>query len=316
MLPLVGSKRLAGSLLVSFAVVLSACAGVDTLDAPPPAEGKAEATPEGKAEETAPPEPRRPDDGPLDGPPPVTIHYGDESAELKPWTFCFKNGCADGSPPEDLVDVGSPEQVRVEYPLKDWDFRASFSPSGEVCGRDQSAKPEETEDGDFIVRPLGYAGTYDVNLTGRGDGDLFVTFRWTTPSDGPLPRPRAYIGVLADNDGDVDSYGVELSISNMATTPDSARATITVASSEGNSITFDATKRRRRCVPEGSLSWNGPNEKGLEAAELGGPPFQYDVVLTLDGKRYRARATWPDDQIPWLQPYTTLRFRPKLPALR
>jgi hypothetical protein len=305
----VGTKPVAVSLMVSLGVLLSACAGVDTRDAAPQRNREDVEEPKSSNSEHE-------DDGPLEGPPPVTIHYDGESAELKPWTFCYKNGCADGSPPEDLIDVGSPEDVRVEYPLKDWKFRASFSPSGEDCGRDQSAKLEETGEGNFIVNPIGRAGTYDVTLTGRGDGDLFVTFRWTTPSDGPLPKPRAYIGVLADNDGNIDSYGVELSISNMETTPDSARATITVTSSEGNSITFDATKRRRRCVPEGSLSWNGPNDKGLEAAELGSAPFRYDVVLTLDGKRYRAGATWPDDQIPWLRPYTTLRFRPKLPALR
>ena len=303
----VGTKRLAVSALVSCGIALSACAGVDTKDAP----ARPESDDERVREEAG-----RGDDGPLEGPPPVTIRWEGKSAELKPWTFCYKNGCADGSPPEDLVDVDGTQEVLVEYPLKEWDFRASFTPAGEDCGRVQSARLEETDEGDFVVRPLGYAGIYDVTLTGRGEGDLFVTFRWTTSEDGPLPRPRAYVGVLADNDGDVDSYGVELSISNMEATPDDARAIITVTSSEGNSLSFDATKRRRRCVAEGSLSWNGPNDKGLEAAELGSPPFQYEVVLTLDGKRYRARATWPDDQIPWLKPYTTLRFRPKLPALR
>jgi hypothetical protein len=307
----VGSRRIAVSVLVSFGILLTACAGADTSDAPVRPEGNDEpANPVSRHEKT-----RHEDDGPLEGPPYVTIRYNGKSAELKPWTFCYKNGCADGSPPEHPVDVGSPDEVLVEYPLDEWDFRASFKPAGEDCGRNQSAELEETDAGDFIVRPLGYAGTYDVTLTGRGDGDLFVTFRWTTPADGPLPKPRAYVGVLADNDGEVDSYGVELAITNMESTPGDARATITVTSSEGNSITFDATKRRRRCVPQGSLSWNGPNDKGLEAADLGSPPFQYDVVLRLDGKRYQARATWPDDQIPWLRPYTTLRFRPKLPAL-
>lgn len=303
----VSTKRVAASVLVSFGILATACAGVET---------DASVRPEGNDPASANPESRQGDDGPLEAPPDVTIHYDGKSADLRPWTYCYKNGCADGSPPGDPVDVGSPEEVLVEYPLDEWDFRASFRPAGEECGRVQTAKLEETGEGDFVVRPLGYAGTYDVTLTGRGDGDLFVTFRWTTPEDGPLPKPRAYVGVLADNDGDVDSYGVELSISNMETTPDDARATITVTSSEGNTLMFDATKRRRRCVPEGSLSWNGPNDKGLAAAELGSPPFEYEVVLRLDGKRYRARATWPDDQIPWLKPYTTLRFRPKLPALK
>jgi hypothetical protein len=254
--------------------------------------------------------------GPPDAPPPVTIHYDGESAELEPWTYCYGNGCADGSPPENPIHVGSPEEVVVEYPLDDWTFKASFTPPGDGCGRTQTVKLDETDAGDFIVEPVGLAGTYDVTLTGRGDGDLFVTFRWATPFNGPLPKPKAYIGVLAGNDGAVDSYGVELSISNMADTPEKARATITVTSAEGRSITFDATKRRTRCVAEGSLFWRGPTDKGLAAAKLGSSPFEYEVVLRLDGKRYRARATWPDDQIPWLKPYVWLHFRPKLPELK
>ena len=253
--------------------------------------------------------------GPPHAPPPVTIHFDGQSAELEPWTYCYGNGCADGAPPENPVDVGSPEQVLLEYPLKNWRFTAIFERAGEGCGRTQSARLEETSDGDFIVEPLGFAETYDVTLFGRGDGDLFVTFRWTTPFDGPLPKPRAHIAVVSDDDEEIISYGVELSILNMAETPDDARATITVTSSEGRSMTFDATKRRLRCLPEGSLWWDGPTKKGHQAAKLGSAPFEYEVELWLDEKRYKARATWPEDEIRWLAPYTRLRFRPKLPAL-
>lgn len=254
--------------------------------------------------------------GPMEGPPPVTIHWEGQSADLEPWSWCYRAGCADGMPPENLVHVGSPEEVIVEYPLDDWRFKASFTPAGEQCARTQTARLAENEDGTFTVEPLGFAGTYDVTLFGRGNGDLAATFRWTTPFDGPLPKPKAYIGILSDDDGEIYSYGVELSIWNMSETPETARATITVTSSEGRDMTFDATKRRRRCVPEGSLYWNGPDQKGREAAKLGSAPFEYEVLLRMDGKRYRARATWPDDEIRWLAPYVWLDFHPKLPALR
>lgn len=256
--------------------------------------------------------------GGFDRPPPVTILWGDQSAELEPWTWCYGNTCADGAPPENPVHVGSPEQVMVDYSLRDWTFKAYFTPAGEPCGRTQSARLEELADGRFVVTPRGYAGTYDVTLAGRGrdGGDLFVTFRWTTPFDGPLPKPKAYIGVVTDDDGEYYSYGAELSIWNMATTPEKARATITVTSAEKRSITFDATDRRRRCMAEGSLWWAGPYNKARQAAKLGSAPFEYKVVLTMDGKRYRAKATWPDDEIRWLAPYVWLNFRPKLPALR
>lgn len=57
---------------------------------------------------------------------------------------------------------------------------------------------EATDDGALLLRPAGHAGTYDVTLFGKGDGDLFVTFRWTTPSDGTLSPPEARLAVLAD----------------------------------------------------------------------------------------------------------------------
>ena len=35
-----------------------------------------------------------------------------------------------------------------------------------------------------MLNPVGHADTYDVTLAGQGDGDLVVTFRWTTPRHG------------------------------------------------------------------------------------------------------------------------------------
>jgi hypothetical protein len=100
----------------------------------------------------------------------------------------------------------------------------------------------ETGDGSFVLRPIGHADTYDVTLFGQGNGDLFVTFRWTTPIDGPLPEPEARLAVLADHDGQTGSYGVELEVSNLASTAEEAQATITVRAETGEEITF-------RCHP-------------------------------------------------------------------
>ena len=250
-----------------------------------------------------------------EAPPPVTVTTSEGSIALEPWTYCYGNGCADGMPPEHPPHVGDDREVVVEYPLPGWSFQASFSPAGERCGRVQTVPLEETQDGAFVLRPAGYAGDYEVTLTGRGDGDLFVTFRWTTPVDGPLPEPRARAAILADNDGNVDSYGVEIHVSNLARTPRRAHATVTVESRDGNALTFEATRARTRCLPEGTVYWDGPDSEGLEAAKLGDGPFRYTVALTLDGARHVATATWPDDEIRANEPSVALDFSPELPAL-
>ncbi len=254
--------------------------------------------------------------GDLVPPPPVTVRYGDKAVVLHPYTYCYGNGCADGMPPKDPPDVGSPDEVEVDFPLDGWSFEATFTADDTACGRAQTVGIEKSDDGSATLAPVGRAGSYVVTLFGRGDGDLVTTFRWTTPSDGSLPRPRAQIAVLADNDGEVDSYGVELGVSNLATTPERVSATVTVTAANSRSLTFDATHTTQTCLPEGSVAWGGPDDDGLAAARLGPGPFTYRVVLMLDGARHVATARWPDDEIRGNEPSVGLRFTPALPAMR
>lgn len=250
-----------------------------------------------------------------EGPPPVTVRFSGGSIELEPWTYCYGTICADGMPPKNPPDVGDPDEIVVEFPLSGWSFEASFTPAGEKCGREFPAAVEEIGDGRFVLRPAGYPDTYDVTLFGRGDGDLFTTFRWTTTSKGPLPKPTARLAVLADHDGEVDSYGVELMLGHLARTPEDASATITVRASNGESITFQAKRTRGGCWPEGTLYWDGPDAEGLAAAQLPGDRFTYEVEVRLDGEDYVATASWPDDVIGGNEPSVRLDFHPQLPAL-
>jgi hypothetical protein len=258
-------------------------------------------------EPTAPPE--------LDKPPAVTVRFFDESVALQAWTYCYRTVCADGSPPAEPADVGNPEEVIVEFPLRGWSFTADFRPAANECGRVQQVPLEAAGEGRFVLRPAGYAGAYDVTLFGRGDGDLFVTFRWTTPIDGALPTPHARLAVLADHDGRPDSYGVEFVLTNLARTPRQALARITVQAADGDALTFTAERADTRCLPEGTVYWDGPDERGLAAAALGEGPFTYRVELVLDGARYVATATWPADEIVGNEPSVALHFTPALPRL-
>ena len=303
-------RRVAAVLAVA-GVLLGACGkapespsgtGSGPVTQPSPTEGK-----------DAPGEPNHPE---FEQPPPVVVRYSDESIELSAWTYCYGAACVDGMVPEDPPDVGNPAEIIVEFPLPSWTFTASFRPAGDECGRVQDVPLERTGEGEFVLRPAGYAGAYDVTLFGRGEGDLFVTFLWTTPADGPLPTPEARLAVLADHDGRIDSYGVELEVVNLAETPKNASAAITIEAEDGGTVTFSATGEKRGCwPPDGTLYWDGPDRKGLEAAALGDGPFTYEVMLLLDGVRHEAIAQWPADEIVGNEPSVSLDFSPSLPAL-
>ena len=303
-------KRVAAVLAVA-GLLLGACGRAPES---PSGVGSGRATQPSPAEEKdAPSDPTLPE---FEQPPPVVVRYSGESIELSAWTYCYDAACVDGIVPENPPDVGSPDEIVVEFPLPEWSFTASFRPAGDECGRVQDVPLDQTGEGEFVLRPAGYAGAYDVTLFGRGAGDLFVTFRWTTPADGPRPTPEARLAVLADHDGRVDSYGVELEVVNLAETPKSASAEITVTAEDGGSVTFSAAAEKRGCwPPDGTLYWDGPDRKGLEAAALGDGPFTYEVVLLLDGTRHEAVARWPADEIAGNEPSVGLDFSPSLPAL-
>jgi hypothetical protein len=253
--------------------------------------------------------------GPGAKPPPVTVRSSDRSFRLSPYTYCYRTVCADGFPPAHPPEVGSPQKVFIEFPLSGWSFTAFFRPAREGCGRLQEVPLQPAGEGAWVLQPAGHAGTYDVDLSGKGDGDLYVTFHWTTPQDGPLPSPEARLAVLAEHDGRVDSYGVELEVANLARTPERASATITVRAASGEAVTFEATRSKQRCLPEGTAYWDGPDQEGHAAAALGEGPFTYEVELVLDGHRYVATASWPADEIAGNEPSVALRFTPDLPAL-
>jgi hypothetical protein len=244
----------------------------------------------------------------------VVVTGAGDPIELQAWTFCYSNMCADGFPPEDPPAVGDTESVRFEFPLDEWTFEASFETVGQECPRTITVPVTEDGDGTWTLGAAGHPGTYDVTLFGRGNGDLFVTFRWTTTTEGTLPEPSARVAVLADNNGRLETYGVELTLSDLAATPEVAEATITVRSSEGNEHSFTPNPVGT-CRAEGTIAWNGPIEDGEVSSRLGTAPFTYEVVVVLDGTMHRSVAMWPSDQIVGNEPSVELVFDPPLPHM-
>jgi hypothetical protein len=250
--------------------------------------------------------------GEVTPPPPFRLRYEDQELALQPYTWCYSNGCADGVA-DDPPSVGSPGEVRVFVPVRGWDLVATFVSADKPCGREQTVEPTR-EDGWFVLRPVGHAGRYNVDLFAQGRGDMVSRFVWDTRTDGELATPHATLAVIADHDGRPDSYGVELMLQNLAATPESASARVTVTAAGGRAVAFDATRSRQDCIADGSVYFDGPDAKGKAAAALGDFPFHYDVTVTLDGVAYHASADYPDDEIHGNEPSVALEFSPPLPA--
>jgi hypothetical protein len=249
----------------------------------------------------------------LEAPPPFRLQYEQQELALHPYSFCFGNGCADGFP-QNPPSVGSPSNVHVFVPVEGMELTATFTEAGQRCGRSQTVEPVK-EGNWYVLRPTGAADSYEVDLFTTGAGSMSARFLWSTPTDGPLATPEASMGVIADHDGKPDSYGVELSLSNLAATPRSAEARITVTAANGDTVTFDAHRATGGCRAEGSVFFDGPDEDGRAASQLGGFPFRYDVTLKLDGSTYRSTAIYPRDEIDGNEPSVRLTFDPPLPAL-
>ena len=149
-----------------------------------------------------------------------------------------------------------------------------------------------------MIRPAGLAGDWDVDVFGRGDGgDVITTFRWTTPVDGQMPPPASgSAAVLADHDGELDSYGVELGVNNLASRPGRATAAITVSGSDGQ--TTIEPRWVSACYSQGDLWFKAARSRGLAATEIGEGPFTYTVTLTLDGTTYTGVGEWPTAESP------------------
>ena len=249
--------------------------------------------------------------------PPVTLDLDGKRVRLNPWAYCYETRCVDGSPRRPYEDVGRSDSVAFSFPENGWEFQATFKEPGDLgCHRQITVPVPKTSDRTWDLAPAGPAGPWEVELFGRGPegGDVITTFAWTTRVDGTLPGPATgTAAVLADHDGELDSYGVEVGIRDLAEQPRQASARITVASTEGRSVTL-VPRLQRPCYDEGGLWFTAPEEVGRRATELGSGPFTYRVELVLDGTTYTGRGQWPTGETEEIAPHVPLTWTPDLPA--
>ncbi|HXH77434.1 hypothetical protein [Nocardioides sp.] len=264
--------------------------------------------------------------GGIEPPPPFRVWHDGRELVLHPHTYCYGGGCVDGvnlDPP----DVGSPEEIQVHVPVQEFALsvyaqeltrepRPDDPSFNATCGgRSFEVPVEDLGDGWYALRPAGPTALYDIQLFAQGGGDMIASLHWRTPFDGPAPEPSARLALIAEHDGEPDSYGLELAIDDLAQTPERVTAEITVTAGNGRSMTFAAEQTRDPCRSAGDLYFSRPDEPAKAAAALGDFPFTTTVTLTLDGRIHEATAVYPDDEIEGNEPSVALEFTPQLPGL-
>lgn len=265
-------------------------------------------------------------------PPPVVVRTPEADHELRAWTTCWSGPprgllrrsaayCADGAPglagPLPLVRGG--DVADFWFGLPGWRFSATFKQLDTGCPFNWTHQARTTGRQTFQLDPAGPAGRYEVSLFGKGkQGDVAMSFVWETTKAGPVPQPTGYTAVLADHDGKLDSYGVELGLSNLRGDHTAARASVTVSAANGASVRLPLAlgddRADGQCYDRGALSFSASESVGRRAATLGEGPFTYTVRLRLDSRTYVGTATWPDDEDPEIAPGVPLSWEPALPA--
>lgn len=310
------------TLLAVSTMLLAAACGQETLTADDPPT----ATPIGPAPTATSTAGVRHDQTGIDQPPAFRVRYDGQELALYPHTYCYDNGCVDGFDPNP-TDIGSPVEIQVYVPVKEFTLsvyareltrapRPNQPSFNATCGgRSFEVPVKDLGDGWYSISASGPSAHYDIELFAQGGGDMIGSLRWRTPTAGPMPKPSARLALIANHDGEPDSYGLELAIDDLAETPTRVSAEIEVTAGNGRSMTFGAEESKDPCHSAGDLYFDHPDEPAKKAAQLGDFPFTTTVTLTLDGRTYRATAVYPDDEIKGNEPSVALQFTPKLPGL-
>ena len=248
-----------------------------------------------------------------DRPPPLTLYGTQGEVELDAWSFCFfaeaedgssnRGSCADGAPPEHPPELRADDAATFAFPLDGWDFSADFHPAGERadrCRREWST-PVRQEGDRYVIPVVVPAGTWDVDVFGRGEpgNDLTTTFRWVTAgaaqTETGVTGTAFFIGPPSLGTP-MTAPSPTVRLSGLATEPAEASARFRLTASGGEELALELRLAPGRCARDGVVSFvtpTGPSEIDLSGA----PPFTYAVDVTLDGVTSTGTGTWPDDLV-------------------
>jgi len=257
-------------------------------------------------------------------PPPVIVSSADKQLSLDPVTYCWTvegtssagNGaCVDGAPSNPPPDLGAVSgEITVTFGADGWLFEASSQEASRDCAEAFPAVVRQVGGRTWHIALAGPRGRYAVELFGRGpQGDVAVSFAVQTSVDGRSPEPVASLTTFYVHGSEPDATSFDLVATYLGTTPTRSRARLTVTSDDGRQSTYNLTASSSdRASGCGNIALSARAPKGRVLEEVGQPPYALLVALELDGRRYTATATWPNDvdkseSIP-------LRFDPPLPG--
>lgn len=237
--------------------------------------------------------------GERERPPDLVVEAGDDQLDLSPFAYCWSSGgqsvCTDGLPPDPLpaLTVDSGEALTFDFPL-DWSLHATLFEGEDFCGGSSTV---DIDANDSPVEELGPAGTYRVEISGRGEeGDGAWAFELTTTDDRPVATPFAQV-LWYPSDRDLDSdTAFSAQLGNVATKPAQVSAAATVTSADGGSEDFELLGDMDDTCWNSTVGFEGPDNFTAQVLELGPPPYDVTISFTIDEKQTMSPTfTWPDD---------------------
>lgn len=235
----------------------------------------------------------------LDRPPDLIVAAGDEQLALVPFSYCWSVGvrgvCADGTPPDPLLSLtlGSGTALMVEFSLP-WEIQATLVPNGDYCDGPLVVDLDPTG---ASVETLGPAGTYRVDVFGRGEqGDAAWSFDLVTTEDRSWPAGYMQAfwfpgGQELERTASFNAY-----LGNLTERPNNVSAAATVTASDGKSQAFIMISNVVEDCWESTIKLEAPADFTSSVLGLGAPPYEVVISVSIDGRDVVEQAiTWPND---------------------
>jgi hypothetical protein len=280
------------AIVAAMVLLVAACGGEAEL-------GSSGEVSEERAETAAPSTTMSESERGLERPPDLRVTGGATDLVIAPHSYCWtvdgQGVCADGAPQEPLptVTLEDTSQLNLGFGL-DWQLAVTLLAGGEWCN---GAMVIDADPQGSPLESLGPAGTYRVEVFGRGDGgDAAWAFELVTRTDRPFPSP--FVQVLwfpSDRELEADAAFYAL-VGNIPVPPAEIAATATVTASNGESVELQLSVGDNRGCWSSSIGFEGAPQFTAQVLELGPPPYAAVVTVAIDGSTITGTPVrWPDD---------------------